>query len=197
MNLKYPILQSGFLALSQTGLTQKQPENASFAATILFTPINREYDNLFYNQDVSVLFQEWQANFHLIRKFEFQERVLKQAMLCFGPSILDWLAFQEGKPDFSATHKQFLVKMIPWLLGTLETPDEAAESIKWVGLLGPSEGHSVRFNTASYPGLSDVATTEQAICNWVAKESGYESLLVHLYVIFGQRVGHVQKPSMG
>ncbi len=196
MPVKYPRLQSGYLALSEKGLTQQLPQTATFAETILFTPINHEYDNLFYSGEVSKLFMDWQADCKRINKFDFRSKILKLAMDCFGFSVLEWLSFQSGKPDFSTTHRQFLQRMVPWILPGTDVPYETSEGIKWIGLIGPSQGNNVSFNVTSFPGWEESRTTTQAIQNWVARDGGYESLLVHLYVIFGQRVGHTQRPTM-
>ena len=125
LELKYPILQSGFLGLSTIGLTKKLPSAPSFSDSILFIQVNHEYDNLFYSEDVSNLFIEWQSNFHVIRKFEFKEKILEQAIKRFGPSIGEWLAFQGNKPGFTGTHKQFLNKMCEWMTPALNAPSNS------------------------------------------------------------------------
>lgn len=196
LELRYPILQSGFLSLSSVGLTKQLPSAPSFSDSILFIQTNHEYDNLFYSEDVSKLFTDWQANFHVIRKFEFKEKILEQAMKRFGPAIGEWLAFQGNKPGFTNTHKQFLNKMCAWMNPTYVSPSDSAEAIKWIGLIGPDQGNNVSFNLYDAISKDTVLTTPSILCNWVAKEGGYESLLVFMYIIFGQRVGHTQKPTM-
>lgn len=194
LELRYPILQSGFLGLSTTGLTKELPASPTFSDTILFANINHEYDNLHYSEDVSRLFIEWQSNFHVMRKFEFREKILEQAMKRFGLSLGEWMAFQANKPSFSHTHKQFLGQMCPWISDNLEAPGNSAEAIKWIGLIGPSQGNNVNFNVFDFVARGTNLTTAASLCNWVSKEGGYESLLVYLYIIFGQRVGHTQQP---
>lgn len=198
MLLKYPILQSGFLALSEAGLVKQIPKQPSFAETILFLETNHEYDNLFYSQDVSDLFVRWQSQFKIINDFEgFRVHVLEQAMARFGPSILDWMMFQANKPGFSNTHKQFLVKMSAWMTPDFNAPADGAEVVRWVGILGPEQGNNIEFDVSTLASVSVMHDTVQAIANWVAKEGGYESLMNYMYVIFGKRVGHTQKPTMG
>jgi len=198
MLLKYPILQSGFLALNEAGLVKQIPKQPSFAETILFLETNHEYDNLFYSEDVSDLFIRWQSQFKIINDFEgFRVHVLEQAMKRFGPSILDWMTFQANKPGFSNTHKQFLIKMSQWMTPDLEAPMNSAEAIRWIGILGPDQGNNIDFDVSALPAVSVMHDTKEAVANWVAKDGGYESLLGYLYVIFGKRVGHTQKPTMG
>lgn len=197
MLLKYPILQSGFLGLTETGLTKQLPKQPSFAETILFTEVNHEYDNLFYSQDVSELFTQWQAQFKLINDFSgFRVKVLEQAMQRFGPSMLDWMSFQANKPGFSNTHRQFLTKMSVWMNESTDAPADSAEVVRWVGILGPGQGNNVDFDIGALSSVDQLGSTTAAIGNWVAKEGGYESLLGFMYVIFGKRVGHTQKPSV-
>lgn len=196
ITLKYPVLQSGFLSLFEPGLTKQIPASPSFSDTILFRESNHEYDNLFYSEDVTKLFTEWQANFHVIRTFEFKERILQQAMKRFGMSMAEWMSFQGNKPGFTNTHKQFLTRMCEWLTDSIVAPDVSSEAIKWIGLLGPDQGNNISFNLNDTLAAQSSLVTVNAIGNWVSKEGGFESLLVHLYIIFGQRVGHTQKPSM-
>lgn len=196
MTLKYPILHSGFLALSEVGLTKKIPAAPTFSDTILFRDTNHSYDNLFYSADISKLFIEWQSNFHVMKDFEFKERILTCALKAFGPSMAEWLAFQSNKPGFSNTHKQFLTRMTEWLTDTDVAPTNSSEAIKWLGLIGPSQGNNNNFNINETSAAKTSLVTVNAIRNWVCKEGGYESLLVHLYIIFGERVGHTQRTSM-
>lgn len=194
--MKYPLLQSGFLGLSTAGLTQQKPEAPTFADTILFAQRNHEFDDLFYSDEVSKLFEEWQANPHVIKKAEFQHRILEQAMQRFGTSILEWMDFQSNKPAFSQTHKQFLIRMSEWMSASYDQPSLAADMLRFVGILGPGQGQTVPMNLNDLPAVSDMGVTANAIINWVSKPAGYESLLVNLYVIFGRRVGHIQRPTM-
>lgn len=196
LTLKYPILQSGFLGLSEIGLTKQTPEAPTFADTILFVSRNHEFDNLFYSVEISKLFEEWQSNFYVMKKPEFQHRILKQAMLRFGPSILEWMAFQSNKPGFSNTHKQFLMKMSEWMTTSLDQPSSEAEAVRWVGILGPAQGNDLSFDLNVLPSINSMGSLPDAIVNWVSKPAGYEGLLVYMYVIFGKRVGHIQKPTM-
>ena len=195
-SFKYPILQSGFLGLNVTGLTKQIPEAPTFADTILFSQRNHEFDNLFYSEEISRLFEEFQSNFHVMRKPEFQHRILEQAMKRFGTSILEWLEFQGNKPSFSQTHMQLLVRMSAWMAPGIEQPAPAEEVVRWVGFLGPLQGQSVEFRVNELKEVSALLNLPEAIVNWVSKPSGYESLLNYLYVIFGKRVGHIQRPTM-
>ncbi len=197
MILKYPILQSGFLALSETGLIKQVPKQPSFGETILFMEVNHEYDNLFYSEDVSDLFNQWQSRFKIMNEFSgFRVQILEQAMKRFGPSILDWVMFQANKPGFSNSHRQFLTKMSMWMTNDRTTPADSAEMVRWVGILGPEQGNNIDLDVSGFP-IDSMDKTANAIANWVAKEGGYESLLGYMYVIFGKRVGHIQRPSMG
>lgn len=195
LELRYPILQSGFLGLSSVGLTKELPKAPTFSDTILFTDINHEYDNLHYSEDITTLFNDWQSNFQVMKKFQFKERILEQAMKRFGPSISEWLAFQSNKPSFTNTHKQFLGIMAPWMENCLTSPGNPSEAIKWIGLIGPSQGNNVNFNVYDFISQNTSLVTPVTLCNWVSKEGGYESLLVFLYIVFGKRVGHTQQPT--
>ena len=158
----------------------------------MFRERDSEYDNLFYSSDVTKLFKRFQSNPHELRDIDFQHLVLEQAMERFGPSIADWIEFQSFKPGFSETHKQFISRMTAWMTPDLETP-EYTDSLRWIGFLGPGQGHNVAAGTGLMPGAQGMGEITTAITNWVSKVGGYESLLVHLYVIFGKRVGHTRK----
>lgn len=195
LTLKYPILHSGFLALSETGLTRFIPEAPTFSDTILFRQRNAEYDNLFYSEDVSKLFIRFQSNPRVIKDPEFQHEILAQAMKRFGPSIIDWIDFQSNKPAFTQTHKQFLIKMSAWMSADTQTPD-SLDCIQWIGFLGPGQGQNVSAAVGLFPSVGDMSVLVNAISNWVSKEGGYESLLSYLYVIFGERTGHTMKVNL-
>lgn len=192
--MKYPILHSGFIGMTETGLTKKIPQTPTFSDTILFAKVNHEYDNLFYSSDITDLFKEWQGDPHAIKKFDFREKVLRQALNKFNPSMLEWLAFQSGKPGFTRTHKQLLVRMCSWMSEDNCAPEMPAEALKWINLIGPDQGNDVKFTVNETTAGANLSTVN-AIHRWVAKEGGFESLLVYLYIVFGERVGHTQKPG--
>lgn len=196
LNLKYPILQSGFLSMSESGLMKQLPKAATFAETILFQERDHEFDNYFYSEDVSSLYVEWQANDRVMSKLDFRNKILEQAMKRFGPSITEWIDFQGNKPGFGETHRQFIIKMSEWMTPDLVQPAMAGDALRWVGILGPSQGNDIAMPTGSLPGFTGMGSTPTAIVNWVSKTGGYQSLLVALYVIFGKRVGHTQSFQM-
>lgn len=197
MHLKYPILMSGFLALSPVGLTQRIPQQATFAETILFRDLNHEYDNLFYSESVTSLYDKWQPKPSVIREFSFQEQIIQQAYRCFGQRLSDWFFFQANKPGFTSSHKQYLNRMVQWILPGDDAPFEPAEGLKWIGILGPDQGNDIELDPHVVSIVNGSITTNSCLENWLVKDGGYESLLVHLFVIFGQRTGHTQKPAIG
>lgn len=196
LNLKYPILQSGFLGMSESGLTKQLPVPATFSDTILFRQRDLEFDNYFYSDDVTQLYVDWQANSWRMSNFEFRNQILGQALKRFGPSIIDWINFQGNKPGFSETHKQFIIKMSEWMTPDLIQPVMAGDALRWVGFLGPCQGNDINMPTGILPGYTGMGSTPTAIAHWVSKTGGYQSLLVALYVIFGKRVGHTQSFEM-
>lgn len=198
---KYPILQSGFTALTSVGLTKPNPVPATFSETILFREKNKEHDPYFFIEDITNLFNDWQADFRIMRDFSFREKILKQAKMAFGHDLTEWLNFQALKPSFSYTHKQFLERMCVWLQPYTFEPvlTQDVEIIKWIGLLSPGQGHHIPFNynhvAADLGGIINPGDTNELLANWVAREGGYESLLTYIFIIFGERVGHTQFTS--
>lgn len=196
LTLKYPILQSGFLDFKETGLTKQIPSQSSFADTILFREKNSEYDNFYYSDEITKLFDEYQSNFRVIRSFAFRERILSAAMQRFGADMTGWLVFQSGKPSFSNLHKTFLESMCRWMSASDMTPNDSAEVLKWLSLIGPDEGNAVIFNVSvSAPDCGSI-TTATAITNWLSKTDGYPSLLNYLFVIFGHRTAYVTQNAI-
>jgi len=198
---KYPILQSGYTALTSVGLTKPIATTPTFSETILFRESNKEHDPYFYIEDITNLFNDWQADFRIMKDFCFREKILKQAKLAFGPDITDWLNFQALKPSFSYTHKQFLERMCVWMQPYDFQPvlTQDVEILKWIGLLSPGQGHHIHFNynevAQELGGIINPANTDEVLSNWMAREGGYESLLTYIFIIFGQRVGHTQYNS--
>lgn len=195
-SLRYPILQSGFIGLSESGLTKELPKEPTFSDTILFTHVNKEYDNLFYNAEITDMFNEWQTNASIIKSFGFRERLLRQAFSMLQPSLIEWLSFQSMKPGFTNIHKQLLVKMCSWMSDTPGAPELSSEPLKWINLLGPSQGNIVKFTIHDTIAAKSAMSTVSSVQRWVSKDSGYESLMVYLYIIFGRRVGHTQKTGL-
>lgn len=196
--IKYPILHSGFVALSETALIKPKAVPPSFAETILFREKNRTFEPYFFSQDITNLYNEFRGDYRVIRHFEFRERILKQAFIHFGKNFADWIDFQSKKTTFSNTHKQFLETMVPWTQDPelMQEPDSTS-ALRWVGLLGPQSGNSVEFSWEKFlrerfTGDTSTNKTEKVITNWVSQKGGYESLLTYLFIIFGERTGHPQ-----
>lgn len=193
---RYPVLHSGFVALSEAGLTKPKSNPPSFAETILFRQGNREYEPYFYSEDVTSLFDEWRSNPAVLKDFDFRERIIRQAVQRFGPDVGDWMDFQAQKPGFSSTHKQFLQRMVKWTQPLPYQAGEYVDIIQWLGLLAPGQGNQVSFTygdtCASLGGDFDARVTTKALRNWLSREDGYASLLNFMYVVFGERTNHKQ-----
>lgn len=196
--LKYPILHSGFVALSETSLIKPTAVPPTFAETILFREKNRTFEPYFYSPEITTLFNEFRGDYRVIRHFEFRERILKQAFVHFGRDFSDWINFQSKKTTFSNTHRQFLETMVPWTQDPEVIPaSDASTVLRWVSLLGPQSGNAVEFSWERllrdrFTGDMSTNKTEKLITNWVSHEGGYESLLTYLFIIFGERTGHLQ-----
>jgi len=198
--LKYPILQSGFVAFSETGLVRPKTSPPTFSEQILFRQKNQEYAPYFYSEDVTNAFNEWRGMPYIIKSFDFQEKILKLAFARFGLNIGDWMMNQSYKPSFTFTHRQFLELMLPWMQNAdLVQVTDSSEALRWIGIIGPSSGHEVLFPLGEllqnrFAGDTSVMQTQVAVRNWVQHEGGYESLLTFLFAIFGERTNHMQTP---
>lgn len=196
MQTTYPILQSGFIGLTEKGLKRPDPIEPSFRDAVIFKEIKSPLRKYKYSPAVKQLFVEWNSNPKLLKDFDFRERILKTAFESFGSvDFLQWIALQNEKPTTTDLHSTFITETLDYLL--TDTPRKIQPSI-WIRLLEADERpSSVKFDvkkyfrqeSANYNTFDAKLPTklEGIILSWVSKDRGFEDLILSLFVIFGDR----------
>ena len=192
---RYPVLQSGFISLTQIGMMKPEPVDQSFSATILGKDTTNAMDDYFYSREVELLMTEWKNDPKVLRPLEFRERILQTAVKCFATSSFrHWVELQYYKPSLGRLHKEMLLDTVKYVvLGEARQ----VECFQWSRLLFPEVGYSHDFNDTKAILLSPFAKSQFGnaadlipfIHLWVTRQDGYVDLLKTLHAIFGRRMG--------
>lgn len=193
---KYPVLQSGFMALTTIGMLRPEPVNQTFSATILGKDTSNVMDDYFYSREVEILMTEWKNDPKVFKPFEFRERIIDTAVACFAtPSMKHWLELQYYKPTLGKLHREMLLDTVNFVVNG---EDRKVEAFQWSRLLFPEAGYSLDFDNVKAVLSSDraknfqyghLADTLSFIHQWVMRPDGYVDLLKTLHAIFGRRMG--------
>ncbi len=191
----YPILQSGFIAMSLDGLKKPEPHDPSFRDAIIFNEERNPLAKYRFSPVVKTLYLQWCKDPELLRDFNFREKILKAAFSSFGTdNIYQWVVLQSSKPTMSDLHKTFIMETLHYLL--TDSP-RSIHLTSWIRLLEADDRpNSVAIDTTQYfqKEATNFSTSPKLPTSmidlvqiWVGKEGGYEDLLVTLFTIFGDR----------
>lgn len=191
---KYPVLQSGFVAFSSEGLTLPNPVEPTVREAVIFKQFKSPLLDYFYSKEVTEMFNRWSANKDAMREFEFRERILKSGLRLFGTkNFRDWLDFQHKVKALSPLHGKFILETVEHIV---TGAPRKIESVQWINLLeagdqakavhvDPREFLKIRKGAQAYEYVPQ--SFEELILTWTKTRTGFEDLLITLYVIFGQR----------
>ena len=185
-----PILQSGFISLTEKGLVRLKTTDPTIREAILMNTYRRDVNKYFYSELITGLFNRWASNPALIKDFDFRERVIAAAFGAFAtPYVKTWLEAQVSASAVTKLHRAYLIELLDYLCtGAARTIDP----VQWIRLLEASEkAEAVVVDLSKYyapngntpiPGLfSDL------ILKWTSLPNGFADLLVNIYAIFGDR----------
>ncbi len=189
--LRFPILQSGFVSLNEEGLTKPDMSGPTIREDILLKEYRTKADKYFYSKAITELFHQWRSNPSLIREMDFREQVLIQAFKLFKTDKLTtWIRVQNEKPSLSNIHNVFLLETIKFASGIEK---RSLENVQWISLIDYSDrAQAVRVDMDDYfredsNQLYVPMKMDRFIQSWVSQINGFEDLLISLYVIFGDR----------
>jgi len=189
--LRFPILQSGFVSLNEEGLTKPDMSGPTIREDILLKEYRTKADKYFYSKAITELFHQWRSNPSLIREMDFREQVLIQAFKLFKTDKLTtWIRAQNEKPSLSNIHNVFLLETIKFASGIEK---RSLENVQWISLIDYSDrAQAVRVDMDDYfredsNQLYVPMKMDRFIQSWVSQVNGFEDLLISLYVIFGDR----------
>lgn len=189
--LRFPILQSGFVSLNEEGLTKPDMSGPTIREDILLKEYRTKADKYFYSKAITELFHQWRSNPSLIQEMDFREQVLIQAFKLFKTDKLTtWIRAQNEKPSLSNIHNVFLLETIKFASGIEK---RSLENVQWISLIDYSDrAQAVRVDMDDYfredsNQLYVPMKMDRFIQSWVSQINGFEDLLISLYVIFGDR----------
>lgn len=185
-----PILQSGFISLTEKGLVRLKTTDPTIREAILLNEYRRYVNKYFYSDVITRLFNRWASNPNLIKDFDFRDRVLRAAFEAFAtPYVRHWIDAQINGGTVTKLHRAYLLELLDYLsTGAART----IEPTQWVRLLEASDkSEAVVVDISKYfDGNGSVrtpATFTELIRVWASLPNGFTDLLVNIYVIFGDR----------
>ena len=195
MKTAYPILQSGFIAGSEAGLSKiPQPKEEKIIKAIeLGKPFDSDGNPFFYDVELDKLYQEYDKDNRLIRSFEFRERLLIAVKNSFKTGrIGDWFSFQELSPYFSSLHCKFINDTANFILsGRREISIQS-----WQGLIYPSlktqSDYGLAFNdNAKFMVEQGNYNLSFTIARWTAQQNGWQDLITFAGIVFTAQTSRV------
>jgi hypothetical protein len=191
----YPVLQSGFVGLTQKGLKRPDPIEPSFREAIISKEFKAPLNKYFYSPEITEIFFSYCANSNVLKSFEFRERLIKATFEVFmNFDFKRFLNLQNEKPTISDLHKVFIMETLEYVMAN---KPRTIEAVQWIRMIEAGQvDHRVQVNVDSYFNRETLGTdsslkipnqTASLIHAWVSKERGFEDLLITLFVMFGER----------
>ncbi len=193
--MKLPVLQSGFISLTEESLVQSEPVADTQVLRLmgLGKNVDASGNAFFYNRDVQNLFTKFNQDARLMRQFDFREDMLKVAIQAFGTnSALEWFAAQAKSPFLTSIHRQFLNDTLSFI----STGKRAVSIESWLGLLSPREATAKDAETVLETNRYFVKNDFERIphkltatlSNWTGQANGFLDLMYFLGIVFSKEV---------
>lgn len=195
--MRYPVMQSGFISLTEVGVNSPKLETTSFSETILGQQVDNSLTDYFYSVDVEKLISIYKNSPSETKMFEFREQVINVAFKSFATiAISQWVEMQSLRPTLGRLHKEFIIDT---LLFVYYGKPRSVETFQWARLLFPESGGNLQIKLTTlfsdkyrkaYPAITgDLTRMEECIQRWIRQPDGIYDLLKTLHVIFGKRAG--------
>ena len=200
MTDRYPVLQSGYVNLSEDGLVPFNPEHDPYIDVVLGQSYLTANNPYFYNKLITKLHRKWLSSPEVIKDFDFREQLLKLARTIFGTSdIRSWFMRQNGQRFVSDMHTRFLTETLLYVAGGNRT----VAVNRWYTMLEANRDTvPSTYKPADYfkspadngSGLHCEGTVtkldwtiDELIINWTKRTDGFVDMLIALNTIFGVR----------
>jgi hypothetical protein len=200
----YPVLQSGFVALSQKGLKRPEPIEPTFREAVIFKDYKSPLNKYYYSPLATELFIEWCNNSKVLKSFDYRERVIKLACEQFGKyNFRNFLSLQNEKPSISDLHNVFIMETLEYLL---VDKTRSISTVQWLSMLeATTVDNRVQVKVDSYFNRNALGTDNSVkiptnaadiIQIWVQKENGFEDLMLCLFIMFGERTRRTELTNL-
>lgn len=198
---KLPVLQSGFVGMSELHVVLPNPIEPSVRQSVIFKDFKPRLTTYYYSESITKLFDRWLANKEVVKDFEFREHFITAAMECFGDrSFYNWLGVQLDSDLMSGLHIKFLVETMAFIrTGKIRR----LTNLQWINLLeaGPvtksvalgKEEYKENIETmydyarSKVTGHDSPGLLVNIIQDWTAQKNGFEDFMICSYVFFGKR----------
>lgn len=183
----YPVLQSGFVAMSESGFKKSDLSQPTVRDVLLYHMPEKKTTHYFYHPQITELYLSYCASPEKLKDFDFREQIIKQAVAVFkGTTFYDWILLQSNKPTIGNLHREFIVQTLNYLLN-----DQAREIhlSQWIRLLETdikAKLVPIEVSEIKTARIFPLKTTE-LLSLWLSKPKGYEDLLLSLFAMFGSR----------
>ena len=194
--MKAPVLQSGFISLTEKGLELPKIVKPGVRDLILDKEIDNPLNVYFFSTEITDLFTIWSNKPDCIRDFEYRERLIKAAYKAFATtSFYDWLWQQNNRASIGEIHVAFITETLEYL--SSDVP-RRTENILWYRIITAHESStSVKWDLTKYfvaQGNSKPSVPmklDDLMTLWFRKTDGFQDLLITLYTIFGERTARM------
>lgn len=194
MKKRYPILQSGFIDLTEEGLSTPQPRHLTVYEQTLAKEHLHHVNPYFYSEKINRLFVSCNSDPEWIRNFDNRELLLKAALESFKvKNIAEWINLQKESTYLGQLHVNFLMETLVYVY--FNTPRRIGY-YQWYRLLEADQKSkdAAVFSVDYFKELQKYGSgwkldlsVETFIYNWIRQNDGYADLLFSLQAIFGPR----------
>lgn len=190
---RYPQLQSGFLAPSETMVEKPEPLPTTPASSLLNRRPTRTQQELFYVPELDKLLSDMIQRPILVKDLEFQEKLLETVGKAFaGMSFSGFISLQAENPGISQVHLDFLDETVSCVLGLREQRNVSVTT--WSSVISAANPPSGGFKPGQFnnkyqdQGFGRLSLGEFMVL-WI-RRLGYSDLMLSMQTIFGQRSLH-------
>jgi hypothetical protein len=199
---RYAILQSGFIAMREKGLTKTQMEKDPFVDFTLNKDHLKNRNDFFYSEEITNFYKRASKNKQLLNSTEFIESVLKFAFGQFPKMYFyDWINIQYKSGNISQLHTVFLTETIEF---AIYKQPRKIQAVQWHRMLEnnlASKATLVDFDyyfKNTYAGkyknafthnqtVLENITTLELVQHWSGDTERFADMLLSLFTIFGSR----------
>ena len=195
MIVRYPELQSGFVAYPSERLIKRPDEDVkSPVATLVYQKPMRTVQDFFFSPEVEMLANDVVNNPFKLSDLEFQAKVFQIAGVLFDKKgIFNWIRIQEEGRNISMLHRLFLEDT---LRAVMFGSERVHHAVQWAPLISVANDPLIRpFKASSVTeavGTRPPDDLSEFLAMWT-DTLGMGDLILSLQVIFGRRTLHASQ----
>ncbi len=187
----FQVYRRGFL-----GKPVKDNQTASINSTVMKQLKNLQYNqtayladekNHIYNEDVEVLYSQFNKGGYKTGTFDFHELILEAAIDAFGTDkFIEWISMQSKSPIATYTHSKFLLDTLRFI----ETGKREMVLENWEPLLNShaisGEWEEINDDALRLNSRMKIVNLRDVVRYWCQQPNGISDLIVTLHILFGK-----------